>query len=267
MSRTSRTRGRRHARPTRKSSHPEAALRDFSAIATALVLLCAALDAAAAGPTLDPGEDGYHRTLTVGAKTLDVQLQYAQTVPGGTAVAGEGSVSTALPGEGRLTLRLPHLLGEGVALGNAQLAASYDLLAERQLLPSLGVVAHVDLPTAPGTRDPRPAVKAIAAKKLGLGVLEGVHLESELWTDGRDLVPGYRAALGTTLRLSPATRGSLELISLRPRIAAGFARESQAQIGLSHRLDALTGLRAGVSGRAAVDGNSISATIGFDRHF
>ena len=267
-SRTSRTRGLRNARPTRKSPPPEAVLREFSAIATLLALLCAAIDAAAAGPTPDLSEDAYQRTINVGARTLDVQLQYAQPAPGVAAVAGEGSVSTALPGEGHLTLRVPHLLGgERAVLGNAQLAASYDLVGERALLPSLGVVAHVDLPTAPGTREARPSVKAVAAKKLGFGILEGIHLESELWTDGRNLVPGYRAAIGTTLRLSPATHGNLELVSLRPRMAAGFARESQAQLGLSHRLDADTALRAGIAGRVAGDVNSINATIGFDRRF
>jgi hypothetical protein len=234
-------------------------LRDFSAIATSLALLCLAIDAVA--------EDGYQRTINVGAKTVDVQLQYARPSPGVAAVAGEGSVSTALPGDGHLTLRLPHLLGERAVLGSAQLAASYDLVGERSLLPSLGVVAHVDLPTAPGTRAARPSVKAVAAKKVSLGILEGIHLESELWTDGRDLVPGYRAAIGTTLRLSPATHGSVELVSLRPRMSAGFARESLAQLGLSHRLDADTGLHAGIAGRVAGDVNSINATVGFDRRF
>lgn len=225
-------------------------LRDFLAIAAVLGFVWAPIGAAAA--------DAYQRTIDLGAKTVEVQLQYAP---------GEGSVSTALPGDGQLTLRLPHLQGEGVALGNTQLAASYDLLGERQLLPSLGLVAHVDLPTATGTRDVRPSVKAFAEKRLDLGILEAFQLESEVWTDGHDLVPGYRTAFGTTLRLSPATRGSVQLIALRPGVAAGFARENLAQLGLSHRLDADTGLHAGVAARVAGDANSLSATIGFDRRF
>ena len=256
-----------NAQVKRKSSHPEAVLQDLSAIAMSLVLLLAPIRAAGADSSSDVAENGYQRTIEVGAKTVEMQLHYGNAAPGTLAVAGEGTVRTEIPGEGQLTLRVPHLVGQGVALGDAQVAARYDLVAEGQLLPSLDLVANIDLPTAPRTREVRPCLKATSAKSVGVGFIEAVRFESELWTDGRRSTPGYRAAIGTTLRFSPATVGNLELVSLRSRIAPGFARESLAQLGLSHRLNADAGLHAGVAARVAGESNSISATIGFDRRF
>jgi hypothetical protein len=214
---------------------------------------------AAASASADVVASGYERTIDLGLRPVDVQLRYGNTAPGATALAGEGSVSTALPGHGQLTLRLPHVVGQSVALGNAQFAASYDLLKERRFTPSLGVVADVDLPTAAGAREPLPRFKATVAKTLGSPVVEAIRLEGELWSAGNGLTPGYRTLVGTTLRLLPSTSGSVELVSLR--------RESQAQLGLSHRLSPNAAVRAGVAARVAGETNSLRATIGFDRRF
>ena len=214
---------------------------------------------AAASARADVVASGYQRTIDLGLRPVDVQLRYGNTTPGATALAGEGSVSTALPGQGQLSLRLPYVVGQSVALGSAQFAASYDLLRERRFSPSVGVVADVDLPTAAGAREPSPRFKATVAKNLGSPVVEAVRLQGELWGAGNGLTPAYRTSVGTTLRLLPSTNGSVELVSLR--------RESQAQLGLSHRLGPNAGLHAGVAARLAGDVGSLRATIGFDRRF
>jgi hypothetical protein len=221
----------------------------------------------AAGASSDVAADGYQRIIDLGVRPVEVQLRYGNAAPGSAALAGEGSVSTALPGEGQLSLRLPHVVGQGAALGNARVAASYDLVRERQLFPSLGLVAHVDLPTAIGAREACPGFRATVAKNVGSGFIEAIRLEGEVWTDGPRQTPGYRAIVGTTLRLLPATVGRVEFVSLRTGIAAGFARESLAQVSLSHRLSADAGLHAGIAARVAGEANSIRATIGFDRRF
>lgn len=236
----------------------EAALRQFPAIAMALALLWAPLGAAA---------DGFERTFALGPRRFDVSLSYADAAPGTAVRAGEGSVRTELPWAGQLTLRVPHLMGEKATLGSAWLGASYDLVPERPLLPSLGVVAHVDLPTAPGMRDARSGVKAVATKNLRFGIVDAVQLESEMWSDGAQPAPGHRAALRTLLRFFPATTGSLEIVSFRQSVARGVAQEGLAQLGLSQRLGRDTALWAGVAAHTAGPVRSIQATLGFHARF
>jgi hypothetical protein len=219
--------------------------------------------------------DGFQRTLEVGANPVDVQLQYAGAAPGPTssltpgamALSGEGSVGTRLPGDGRLTLRVPHVMGSVPTLGVAQVAASYDLAQEGRLLPKLAVVARVDLPTVRGTRGAHPGVRATAAKKVHAGVIDTVHVESELWTQGIDLTPSYRTLVGATFHVRAATSGSLDLVALRPGAGTGLAAESLAQLGLAQRLGFGATLRLGVAA-GLVDGtNSLRATLGVDRRF
>jgi hypothetical protein len=248
----------------RKCSYRETALREFKAMAVLLALLSVPTIAIAAS---DVAAGGYQRIIDLGTRPVEVQVRYGNAAPGSSALVGEGSVTTALPGAGRLTFRVPHVVGQVAALGNAQVAASYALVEERRFLPSLGVVAHLDLPTAAGSHEAKSHWKASVAKTVGWGVIEGIRLEGELWTEGSSPEAGYRTLVATTLRLLPSTRCSAELVSLHPGVAAGVASESFAQLGLSHRLSAQTDLRAGVAARVAGETNSLSATIGFDRRF
>src|SRR5262249_23309525 len=149
-----------------------------------------------------------------------------------TAVAGEGNVRTVLPFDGRLTLRLPYVVGSTAVLGNAQLAASYQLAKEHDFLPSLGLTARVDLPTAPGARQPLPGVRAVATKKLDFGLLENLHAESELWTDGERLTPCHRAAIGATLKLPQATRLAIDWVSVRGQVNDTPLRQDLAQLSV-----------------------------------
>jgi len=227
--------------------------------AVAVVLVCAP-GLAAAG--------GYERTFELGANKVEVGLRYDDALPGAATVAGEGRLRTELPGAGELTLTVPHLLGQtGGTLGAARVGADYGLLEERELLPSLGFTARVDLPTARGTHDVFPGVKAIATKNLDLGVLEAVHVESELWTDTRTLLPGYRTAVRTILRLRPSTTGSLELVRMSPPLAPGSTPEKLAQFGLSQRVSEDTGLSAGFAVRSLGGASSLQGTLGFHTRF
>jgi hypothetical protein len=241
----------------------EALLQPICALATSVLLL--AVPFTAVGSSELPANE-LGGSFDLAGERVDVQLHPGNASPGATAVAGEGSVRTVLPYDGRLTLRLPYVVGESAALGNAQVAASFDLAKERVALPSLGLTARVDLPTAPGARAPCPGVKAVATKKLELGVLEAIHAEGELWTDGPRLAPCHRTALGATLRLHKATHATLELVSVRAHAGATAVRQDSAQIGVSHRVGG-TGLHAGVAAIVAGNSTSLRASFGIEQRF
>ncbi len=211
--------------------------------------------------------DGFSRTVDVFPSPIELRLTYAPPAALGTsAMAGEGSLGTRLPYEGRLTLRLPHVVGESPALGNAQVGVSYDIAREGRLLPNLAIAARVDLPTAHGARNALPGVRATVGKRLAAGPLESLRLETEMWTNGPQLTPSYRTLVGATFRLRAATSGSLDFIAIRP--AAGFGPEERmAQLGLSQRFGGASTVRLGLA-TGLVDGaNSLRATIGLDTHF
>lgn len=203
----------------------------------------------------------------MGESSIELRVHHASTAPGSEAVAGEGSLETRLPGEGQLMLRLPYVVGQIPAVGIAQVAASYDLAKETPLVPNVAVVAHVDLPTAPGARGAQPGARLTVAKRLGGGIIETIHLESEMWTEGPTLTRSYRAAIGTTFRLRAATSGSLDLVALRPGADTGRANENLAQLGLAHQLDPDTNLRVGVAAGIAGGASPIRATFGIDHRF
>jgi hypothetical protein len=168
-----------------------------------------------------------------------------------------------LPGDGHLTVRLPVVVSEAAALGNAQVSASYDLLREAELVPHVSLTTQVDLPTARGATSTRPALKATAAKSLGPGLLEGIHLESELSTDTALLLPSYRTSLGASFRLPAQTRVSLDFVALRPAPQSGVARRNFAQLGVSRTLGKRTHVRLGVGS----DTKTVHASLGVDRPF
>jgi hypothetical protein len=262
--------GSRHARLTRsRADTRESALRYLALVATSFALGFAPLAARAAGAGPDETPSGFERTIRVGPSSVELRVHAATSPPGSAVSAGEGSIATPLPGEGQLTLRVPYVVSQSPAVGNAQLAASYELAKESSLLPNLAVVARVDLPTAPGARGAHPGVRATAAKKLGTGVIEAIRVESELWTAGPSLAPSYRALIGTTLRLHGATSGTVDLIALRP--GPGAARENLAQLGLAHRLDPATSLHVGVAAGLGETASAapfpFRATLGFERKF
>jgi hypothetical protein len=211
------------------------------------------------------------QVVEVGPSAVHVQLHYDAPAPGSTPLAGEGSTDTTLPAEGHLTLRIPYVVGQDSAVGAAELNASYVVTPEMRGLPNLAVAALVNLPTAPGSGGARPGVKATAEKKLDSRGLASIHVETDLSTEGRALDPHYRAAVGTSLRLSARTSGSLDFIeqpALRRSLDASLPRETPLlQLGLSHKLDAGTGLRIGFSSGLASDAGTPRATIGIDRHF
>jgi len=207
----------------------------------------------------------------VGPSALEVRLHYNAPTPGSTTLVGEGALKITLPGEGQLTLRLPYVVGQGAAFGAAELKAGYDIAHETQALPNVAVAALVDLPTAVGMHGPHPSLKATAAKQMGSGFFESIHVESELRTNGPNLNPCYRAAIGTILRLGPGTSGSLDFIDQQAGRRLGDAslppETHLAQLGLKHKFDANTGLRLGLANGLATDAHSLRATIGIDRRF
>jgi hypothetical protein len=175
----------------------------------------------------------------------------------------------ALPGEGALTLRLPYVIDQGTTLGATELKVGYDIPhGGYAFLPNFSVATFVDFPTAAGMRSPEGGVKATAVKQLGSGFFENVHLESDLRTDGPNLDPSYRFAVGTILRLGPNTSGSLDFIDQAgPQLGGANSplRSQVGRLGLSHKLDANTGLRLGLT--QDLEASTLRATVGIDRHF
>jgi hypothetical protein len=220
-----------------------------------------------AGGAARAGDLGYDRTFDLAANPVEVRLHYGDPAPGATALVGEGSIGTKLPGEGQLTVRIPHVVGPVATLGNAQVAASYDLVQEGPVVPKISVVALADLPTARGARGVQPGLKASAAKKVASRVIHAIHVETELRTNGPSLAPSYRTAIGTDFRLRAATTGSLDYVALRPAIGSGAAREDLAQLGFSQSLGPLTRLRLAFGGGVSSGAPSVRATLGLDLRF
>ena len=243
----------------------ELPLRNLVRVVASLAFSFAPALAAAAGPADAPSD--FQRTIAVGGSSIDLRVRPTSASSASGVSAGEGSVGTALPGEGQLTFRLPWVAGQAPAIGTAQLAASYDLAKETELVPKIAVVARVDLPTAPGARGARPGVQATVAKRLDLGPIETIRVESGLWTDGPSLSRSYRAAFGTTFRLLAATTASVDLVAVRPGAATGSPSTNLAQLGLSQKHDAFTNVRVGVAASLADGVSPLHATLGFEHRF
>lgn len=199
------------------------------AAAVALLLVLAPGVGSAADAT--PG--AFERTFDFGGRAFDLRVDH-----------GAGRVRTPLPYHGELSLSLPYTVGSSLGssvpshalVGDTQLAATYPLWREGDLLPDLNVVARVDLPTAVGpaaaAHTPLPGVRAIAVKHLA-GPIERIRLESELWTSGPSLAVSYRTALGTALRLGPTTEASLDFVAIRPGPSTGLPDQRLVQLSLS----------------------------------
>lgn len=230
---------------------------------TALPKLSFALAAIFASAAVQASAGGYEGTFDLGPNPVEVRLHYGDPAPGAATVAGEGSVGAPLPGEGRLTVRVPVVVGEAPAVGITQVAASYDLEHGTELLPHVSLVALVDLPTAKGAVGTRPALKVTAAKSLGPGFFEAIRVESELSTDTVALLPSYRTAVGASFRLPAATRVSLDFVALRPAVATGAPSQNLAQLGLSHAVAKHASVRFGLGS----DSKSVRATFGLDYRF
>jgi hypothetical protein len=242
-------------------------LRNLVPVATCLALGILPLGARATDSGAAAPAPGFHETLEVGTTSVEVQVHTWSAPAGASSVAGDGSIRASLPGEGHLSLQLPYVVGRDSTVGNVQLAASYDLAKESRLVPSIAVVAHVDLPTAPGTRAAHPGVKATAAKRLGSGVIQTIRAESELWTEGPDLALSYRALIATTFRLRAATTGSLEFISLHPAGGPVLQDEFLAQLGLSQKLDPATTLHLGAAAGLVDPASPFRVTLGIEHRF
>lgn len=242
-------------------------LRNLVLVAASLALGFAPAPARAASASPGDAATGYQRTIELGPNAIELRVQQARSAGSSDALSGEGTVATQLPGDGHLTLRLPYVVAQAPVVGTAQLAASYSLANESPLVPSVAVAAHVDLPTAPGARGARPGVRASAMKTLGLGVIDTVRVESELWTDGATLTPSYRALVGTTFRLLRTTSGSLELVALRPSAGTGAVNDNLVQLAVSHRLDPATNLHFGVAAGLAYGVSPLRVTLGLDHRF
>ena len=172
-----------------------------------LVLAVARLAAA------DPSAADLASTLDLAGSRMDLRFDPTAPAPGSTALSGVGSVGASLPLDTRLTLRMPATLGDRPVVGDTQVAASRALVQETALFPTVALSAGLALPTAPGSRGAHPGVKVAAQKKLFWG---DVHAETELRTEGRELAPSYRTAVGTRLQLRPKTSASLDLVTVRP---------------------------------------------------
>jgi hypothetical protein len=217
---------------------------------------------------LAPGAaSGFQRTVDLGSRPVEVRLQYPEAAPGATALAGEGSLGTPIPGNGQLLLRVPHVVGRGGTLGDAQLAAAYELAPARARLPKLAMEALVELPTAPGARAARPGVRASAAAWLDNRFLRSLQLASELRTVGPELAPTTRASLGASFRVLAETRGTLELVTVRPPRGSPASREALAQLSLSHALGPDASLRLGLAGQLHGDAALLRGQVGFDLRF
>jgi len=188
----------------------------------------------------------------------------APAAPGTTALAGVGSVGATLPGETQLTVRMPATFSDRPAIGDTQLAASYPLVAEGEIVPKVSLLAELALPTAPGSREVRPGVKATAEKKLFFG---DVHAETELRTDGRPLARSYRTAVGARLQLRPSTSATLDLFTVRPSGRSALPREDQAQLGLCQDLAPGARVRVGVGAGVTGGQSSLRSTVGLDLRF
>jgi hypothetical protein len=235
-------------------------LRSFAVVVTALA--CISLPGARAGAT------DFEQTLDLAASPVELRVHSASAAPGSSApVAGEGSIGAKLPGDGQLTLRVPYLMGSRPVLGDSQLAAGYELLAERELLPKISVTAQLDLPTARGSSAAHPGMKATVAKKLRAGVIRAVYVESELHTNGRDLATSYRTAVGTSFQLPLATTGNFDFAMVRPPIGSGVPRDDTAQLGLSWALGAGSSLHLGVGAGLSTGVPSLRSNLGIDLHF
>lgn len=187
-------------------------------------------------------------------------------MPGSTALQGEGEVRTRLLGEGYVALRIPHTVGQVVALGDAQLAAGYALPSPDTLLPGITVAALVDLPTVTETAA-RPGMKVVAAKELNSPLLRSVHVEGEVRTVGPELAPSSRAAVGTRFQFLRTT-GSLDLVFLRPPANSGAEREDLTELTLAHSFDPSTTVRLQLGAKLPSDAPSLfRASVGFDLRF
>lgn len=196
-----------------------------------------------------------------------MRLHYGDAAPGSTALAGEGSLATGLPGSGQLTLRVPHTVGQVAALGEAQLGASYDLEPRYELLPQVAVVALVPAPSAPAARTALPGMKASLDKRLRSRFLRSVHVEAELRSESPGLARSSRTSIGASFRLPAATNGTLQLISYRPARGSPAAREDLAELALSHALGPDANLRLGL-GAALSDGvASLRTQVGVELRF
>jgi hypothetical protein len=232
-------------------------------LAPILVLAVAGL--AAADPPASPTPpSNFARTLDVAGSRMDFHFDSAAAAPGATAVAGVGSVGATLPFDTQLTVRMPATFGEHAVMGDAQVAASYPLVDEGELLPKVSVLAQVALPTAPGSRVVLPGVKATAEKKLFFGDL---HAETELRTDGRELARSYRTAVGARVRLRPKTSATLDLVTLRPSGHSLLPRDDHAQLGLCQELAPGTRVRLGVGAGVTGGQSSLRSSLGLDLRF
>jgi hypothetical protein len=235
-------------------------------LASSLVLGFTPLATADDGSGGAEPQNSYQGTLQLVPSATQVRLHDAA----GSTVSGEGSVQTPLPGEGHLLLRVPYVLGESAAIGDSELSANYET-SEGKALPKVGLSALLDLPTAPGARGAHPGLKATAVKKFNQGLVESVHVESELRTEGLNLDPHYRTAVGTTLRLGSGTSGSVDFIeqeAVHPLAVANAPSERfLAQVGLKRKLDASTGLHVGLDAGLGADPHPLRAVIGIDRRF
>ena len=232
------------------------------------LVLVAAMLAVASAAAADPAGGDFERTLNLPGSAMDVRLRYGSTAPGGTSLAGEGSIGTNLPGDGRLTVTVPHSLGPHAALGDTQLTAGYPIVPETDLLPKVALVAELALPTAPGSpRVARPGVKAAAAKQIHWGVVHDLHAETELRTEGRELARSYRTAVGANLHLLKATTASVDLVTLRPSARSLLPRSDHAELGLCHELTPGTHLRLGLGAGVIAGQSSLRSTLGLDLRF
>jgi len=120
------------------------------------------------------------------------------------------------------------------------------------------------LPTAPGSRGAHPGVKVAAQKKLFWG---DVHAETELRTEGRELAPSYRTAVGTRLQLRPKTSASLDLVTVRPPAGSLLRRDDQAQFGLCQELAPGARVRLGAGAKVTGGQSSLLSSVALDLRF
>ena len=223
-----------------------------------LVLAVARLAAA------DPSAADLASTLDLAGSRMDLRFDPTAPAPGSTALSGVGSVGASLPLDTRLTLRMPATLGDRPVVGDTQVAASRALVQETALFPTVALSAGLALPTAPGSRGAHPGVKVAAQKKLFWG---DVHAETELRTEGRELAPSYRTAVGTRLQLRPKTSASLDLVTVRPSAGSLLRRDDQAQFGLCQELAPGARVRLGAGAKVTGGQSSLLSSVALDLRF
>jgi len=223
-----------------------------------LVLAVARLAAA------DPSAADLASTLDLAGSRMDLRFDPTAPAPGSTALSGVGSVGASLPLDTRLTLRMPATLGDRPVVGDTQVAASRALVQETALFPTVALSAGLALPTAPGSRGAHPGVKVAAQKKLFWG---DVHAETELRTEGRELAPSYRTAVGTRLQLRPKTSASLDLVTVRPPAGSLLRRDDQAQFGLCQELAPGARVRLGAGAKVTGGQSSLLSSVALDLRF